>query len=94
MTGLPPKPEQVQAFVNDRSPDAYEKLVDRWLATPQWGEHSRALLWLDAARYADTHGIHMDNYREIWTYRDWVINAFNNNMPFDEFTESGATCSG
>ena len=59
--------------------------MDRLLASPQWGEH-RARYWLDAARYADTHGIHFDNYREMWTYRDWVINAFNQNMPFDQFT--------
>jgi hypothetical protein len=85
LTGLPPTPEVVEAFVADPAPDAYEKLVDRLLASPQWGEH-RARYWLDAARYADTHGIHFDNYREMWTYRDWVINAFNRNMPFDEFT--------
>ncbi|MGC3958014.1 MAG: DUF1553 domain-containing protein [Verrucomicrobiota bacterium] len=85
LTGLPPKPEVVEQFVSDQSPDAYEKLVDRLLASPQWGEH-RARYWLDAARYADTHGIHFDNYREMWTYRDWVINAFNQNMRFDEFT--------
>ena len=85
LTGLPPKPEEVEAFVADKSPDAYEKLVDRWIATPSWGEH-RGRYWLDAARYADTHGIHFDNYREMWTYRDWVINAFNKNMPFDQFT--------
>jgi hypothetical protein len=85
LTGLPPPPEAVAAFVKDQSPDAYEKLVDRLLASPQWGEH-RARYWLDVARYGDTHGIHFDNYREMWTYRDWVINAFNANMPFAEFT--------
>lgn len=85
LTGLPPAPEEVAEFVADHSPDAYEKLVDRWMASPHWGEH-RGRYWLDAARYADTHGIHIDNYREIWAYRDWVINAFNANMPFDEFT--------
>jgi len=85
LTGLPPKPEEVETFVADRSSDAYEKLVDRLMATPQWGEH-RARYWLDAARYGDTHGIHIDNYREIWPYRDWVIRAFNANMPFDRFT--------
>ena len=85
LTGLPPKAEEVEAFVADKSPDAYEKLVDRWLQSPHWGEH-RGRYWLDAARYADTHGIHFDNYREMWTYRDWVINAFNANMPFDRFT--------
>ncbi len=85
LTGLPPSPEQVELFVKDTSPNAYEKLVDRLLATPTWGEH-RGRYWLDAARYGDTHGIHFDNYREMWTYREWVINAFNKNMPFDEFT--------
>ncbi len=85
LTGLPPDPADVEAFVNDKSPDAYEKLVDRYLASPAWGEH-RGRYWLDAARYADTHGIHFDNYREIWAYRDWVIRALNQNMPFDQFT--------
>ncbi len=85
LTGLPPTPEAVQAFVKDKSPDAYEKVVDRLLASPSYGEH-RARYWLDAARYADTQGLHFDNYREIWPYRDWVIAAFNKNMPFDRFT--------
>ncbi|MGN6552480.1 MAG: DUF1553 domain-containing protein [Verrucomicrobiota bacterium] len=85
LTGLPPTPEQLAAFLKDKSPDAYERFVDQLLASPQWGEH-RARYWLDAARYGDTHGIHFDNYREMWTYRDWVINAFNRNLPFDEFT--------
>jgi hypothetical protein len=85
LTGLPPQPEEVEAFVADQSPDAYEKLVDRYLASPHWGEH-RGRYWLDAARYGDTHGIHFDNFREIWAYRDWVIHAFNTNMPFDQFT--------
>jgi cytochrome c553 len=85
LTGLPPSPADVEAFVNDKSPDAYEKLVDKFLASPHWGEH-RGRYWLDAARYGDTHGIHIDNYREIWTYRDWVINALNKNTPFDRFT--------
>ncbi|HEX3599095.1 MAG TPA: DUF1549 domain-containing protein, partial [Lacipirellulaceae bacterium] len=85
LTGLPPAPEVVEQFANDDSPDAYEHLVDKMLASPKWGEH-RGRYWLDAARYADTHGIHFDNYREIWSYRDWVINAYNKNMPFDEFT--------
>jgi hypothetical protein len=85
LTGLPPAPQDVEAFVNDKAPDAYEKYVDKLLASPQYGEH-RARYWLDAARYADTHGIHFDNYREIWAYRDWVIDAYNKNMPFDRFT--------
>lgn len=84
LTGLPPTPASVEAFVADERPDAYEKLVDRLLASPAWGEH-RGRYWLDAARYADTHGIHIDNYREIWSYRDWVIEAFNRNQPFDQF---------
>lgn len=85
LTGLPPSPELVQEFENDPSPDAYEKLVDRLLASEHYGEH-RARYWLDGARYADSNGIHFDNYREIWSYREWVINAFNDNMHFDEFT--------
>jgi len=85
LTGLPPSPADVEAFLSDTSPDAYEKLVDRLLDSRAWGEH-RARYWLDAARYGDTHGIHIDNYREIWPYRDWVISAFNANMPFDQFT--------
>ncbi|MCI0335884.1 MAG: DUF1553 domain-containing protein [Planctomycetes bacterium] len=85
LTGLPPTPEMVEEFVNDSAPDAYERLVDKLLASPHWGEH-RARYWLDASRYADTHGIHIDNYREMWSYRDWVIKKFNENMPFDTFT--------
>lgn len=85
LTGLPPEPEAVEEFVNDPSPNAYEKFVDKLMNMAAWGEH-RGRYWLDAARYADTHGIHFDNYREIWAYRDWVIRAFNRNMPFDRFT--------
>ncbi len=85
VTGLPPKPEEVNGFLNDKSTDAYERLVKRLLGSPHYGEH-RARYWLDAARYADTHGLHFDNYREMWPYRDWVIKAFNSNMPFDRFT--------
>ena len=85
LRGLPPSPEEVEAFVKDAAPDAYERFVDRLLRSPQWGEH-RGRYWLDYARYADTHGIHFDNYREIWVYRDWVIDAFNKNKPFDQFT--------
>jgi len=85
LTGLPPEVGLVEAFVNDGSKNAYEKVVDRLLSSPRWGEH-RARYWLDAARYADTHGIHVDNYREMWPYRDWVIDAFNRNLPFDRFT--------
>ena len=85
LTGLPPTPSQVREFVNDSSPDAYEKVVNRLLASPSYGEQ-RAHYWLDAARYADTQGMHIDNYREMWPYRDWVIQAFNQNLPFDQFT--------
>ena len=85
LTGLPPTPEDVEAFVRDESKEAYEALVDRLLARPSYGEH-RARYWLDSVRYADTHGYHFDNYRSIWPYRDWVIGAFNANQPFDQFT--------
>lgn len=85
LTGLPPTPEQVADFVADDRPNAYEYYVDALLANPAYGEH-QARFWLDAARYADTHGLHLDNYREIWPYRDWVVQAFNRNQPFDEFT--------
>jgi len=84
LTGLPPEAGEVDAFIADASADAYEKYVDKLMASPAWGEH-RGRAWLDAARYADTHGIHFDNYREMWSYRDWVINAFNANQPFDRF---------
>lgn len=84
LIGLPPTPEMVESYVNDRGPDAYERLVDQLLKSPQWGEH-RGRYWLDAARYADTHGLHTDNFREMWPYRDWVIGAFNRNLPFDQF---------
>ena len=85
LTGLPPSPDMVEAFVQNQSPRAYEEYVDKLLESPHWGEH-RGRYWLDAARYADTHGIHFDNYREMWSFRDWVIAAFNRNMPFDQFT--------
>jgi Protein of unknown function (DUF1553)/Protein of unknown function (DUF1549)/Concanavalin A-like lectin/glucanases superfamily/Planctomycete cytochrome C len=85
LTGLPPAPADVEAFVNDKADDAYERYVDKLLASPHWGEH-RGRYWLDGARFADTHGIHFDNYREIWAYRDWVIDAFNRNLTFDRFT--------
>jgi mono/diheme cytochrome c family protein len=84
LTGLPPAPADVDAFVNDPSADAYEKAVDRLLASPRYGEHM-ARLWLDAARYGDTHGMHLDNYREMWPYRDWVIRAYSGNLPYDRF---------
>jgi hypothetical protein len=85
LTGLPPTPEEVQAFVNDSRPDAYEKLVDRLLASPHFGERM-AMYWLDLVRFADTGGYHSDNHRDVWLYRDYVINAFNTNKRFDQFT--------
>jgi len=85
LTGLPPTPEEVDAFLADDSPNAYERLVDRLLASPRYGEHM-ALAWLDAARYADTSGYQNDGPRHMWRWRDWVIDALNANMPFDQFT--------
>lgn len=85
LTGLPPTPAEVDSFLADRSPDAYEKRVDQLLNSPHYGERM-AMPWLDLARYADTHGYHIDSLREMWPWRDWVISAFNRNMPFDEFT--------
>ena len=85
MTGLPPTPAQVDAFLADSSPDAYEKVVDRFLESPHYGERM-AMQWLDAARYADTHGYQTDGDRDMWRWRDWVISAFNRNLPFDQFT--------
>ncbi|HEX3988819.1 MAG TPA: DUF1549 domain-containing protein, partial [Verrucomicrobiae bacterium] len=83
--GLPPKPGDVDAFAHDKLPDAYSKLVEKLLASPQYGERM-AIGWLDVARFADTIGYHSDNPRNIWPYRDYVIKAFNDNMPFDQFT--------
>ena len=85
LTGLPPTREEVHQFLADDSPEAYEKLIETFMAKPEYGEHL-ARFWLDVARYGDTHGLHLDNYREMWPYRDWVIEAFNKNMPFDQFT--------
>jgi hypothetical protein len=85
LTGLPPTTAEVDAFLADATPDAYEKLVDRLLASPRYGERM-ALDWLDAARFADTHGYHIDSARDMTRWRDWVIRAFNDNMPFDRFT--------
>ena len=85
LVGLPPTPQEVDAFEKDNSPDAFEKLVDRLLASPQYGERW-ARRWLDLARYADTNGYEKDRPRSIWPYRDWVINALNADMPFDQFT--------
>jgi mono/diheme cytochrome c family protein len=85
LVGLPPTPDEVKAFVDDTSPDAYEKLVDRLLASPAYGERW-ARVWLDLARYADSKGHGSDPLRTIWLYRDWVINAFSRNLPYDQFT--------
>lgn len=84
LTGLPPTPEEVEAFVKDESPEAYEKVVDRLLASPRYGERM-AVEWLDAARYADTSGYQYDWFRTMWRWRDWVIDSFNANQPYDEF---------
>lgn len=84
LTGLLPTPAEVSAFVNDKSPQAYEHVVDRLLASPGYGE-ARARYWLDYARYADTYGLHYDNSRDIWPYRDYLIRSFNSNKPFDQF---------
>lgn len=85
LTGLPPTLAEVNAFVDDNSPDAFEKVVDRLLASPRYGERM-AMPWLDAARYADTNGYQTDAERSMWRWRDWVIEAFNRNMPYDQFT--------
>ncbi len=85
LTGLPPTPDEVEAFEQDQSLGAYERVVDRLLASPRFGERM-AVDWLDAARYADTNGYQSDGVRSMWRWRDWVVNAFNSNMPFDEFT--------
>ncbi len=86
LTGLPPTWEEVDAFVEDDSEDAYEQRVDELLASPHFGE-KWASMWLDLARYADSKGYEKDPYRTIWQYRDWVIRAFNHNLPFDQFTK-------
>jgi hypothetical protein len=85
LTGLPPTPAEVDAFLADPSPDAYETVVDRLLASSRYGERM-AVRWLDGARYADTNGYQSDGERSMWRWRDWVIDAYNRNMPFDEFT--------
>ncbi|MBO0722417.1 MAG: DUF1549 domain-containing protein, partial [Blastocatellia bacterium] len=85
LTGLPPTPKEIDDFLTDKSAAAYEKVVDRLLASPRYGERM-AFRWLDAARYADTNGYQLDGEREMWRWRDWVIDAFNRNMSFDQFT--------
>lgn len=85
LTGLPPTPAEVKAFVEDQSPDAYERLVDRMFSSPHYGERM-AVMWLDAARYGDTSVFHADGPREMWAWRDRVVQAYNENMPFDQFS--------
>ncbi len=85
LTGLPPTPDEIEDYLSDAAPDAYEKVTDRLLASPRFGERF-ARPWLDAARYADTSGYQSDGDRSMWRWRDWVIEAFNDNQPFDEFT--------
>ena len=85
LTGLPPKPAEMEQFLRDERPDAYEELVNRLLSSPQYGERM-AMYWLDLVRYADTSGYHADESVSVWPYRDYVIRAFNDNMPFDRFT--------
>lgn len=85
LTGLPPTVAELEAFLRDTSPAAWEKAVDRLLASPHYGERM-AMQWLDLARYADTHGFHIDSHRDMWPWRDWVINAFRSNLPYDQFT--------
>ena len=84
LTGLPPSVEQIKVFLDDDSDDAYEKLIDRLLDSPQYGEHM-ARYWLDLVRFADTNGMHHDHYRDMTPYRDWVIRSFNENLKFDQF---------
>jgi hypothetical protein len=85
LRGLPPSIEEVDTFLSDTSRDAYERLVDRWLASPQYGERWTRH-WLDLARYADSNGFQRDGFRDLWAYRDWVVKAMNADMPFDQFT--------
>ena len=85
LTGLPPRPEEIDAFLADQSTGSVERLVETLMTRPSYGEHM-ARYWLDLARYADTHGLHLDNERSMWPYRDWVVRAFNQNISFAEFT--------
>ncbi|MEI7577601.1 MAG: DUF1553 domain-containing protein [Armatimonadota bacterium] len=85
LTGLDPTTDELNVYLADSAPDSYERAVDRMLASQRYGEHE-ARYWLDAVRYGDTHGLHLDNERSIYPYRDWVVNAFNKDLPFDKFT--------
>ncbi len=84
LTGLPPTPQETDRFLADAVPQAYERLVDRLLASPRYGEN-QARYWLDAVRYADTHGLHIDNERSIYPYRDWVVRGYNEDLPYNDF---------
>ena len=86
LTGLLPTPEDMSRLARDTKPGAYERSIDRLLTSERYGEH-QARYWLDAVRYGDTHGLHVDSERGIYPYRDWVVRAFNQDMPFDTFTK-------
>ena len=86
LTGLPPGPDLLESYLKDKNKNAYERLVEEFLSDPRYGEH-QARYWLDAVRYGDTHGLHLDNKRGIYPYRDWVVRALNKNVPLDQFIE-------
>ena len=86
LTGLPPGPDLLESYLKDKNKNAYERLVEEFLSDPRYGEH-QARYWLDAVRYGDTHGLHLDNKRGIYPYRDWVVRALNKNLPLDQFIE-------
>ncbi len=85
LRGLPPSLKEVDQYINDEKPGAYQRMVDRMMSSPHFGE-KMALLWMDLGRYGDTNGYHYDSTRQVWLWREWVINAYNNNMPYDRFT--------
>jgi hypothetical protein len=93
LTGLPPTPAEVSAFIADKSPGAYEAVIDRLLSSPRYGERM-AYRWMEAARYDDSNGYQTDGARDMWRWRDWVIDAFNRNMPYNRFTieQLAGTC--
>ncbi|NBU86257.1 MAG: DUF1549 domain-containing protein, partial [Verrucomicrobia bacterium] len=86
LNGLPPEPEELKSYLEDENPDAYERFLDSLFENIDYGEHV-ARYWLDAVRYGDTHGLHLDNRRGIYPYRDWVVRALNDNQPFDKFIQ-------